>query len=114
MGAGEKGLEMKDDRMLNDLIDKLFPRLPNDRKPQIPSKFKSIDEMALHYYTVLIQKKSPLSYWKKGLMYTSGKVGGRTNNSKAVSIWEEAVSEGLADYHICYALQKAYRYVPSI
>lgn len=110
-----KGLGLKDDCILDELVkiltdfnDEYYPN------PDILGSFQSKSEMALHYCDVLIQRKSPLGYKNKADIYEHGLARVGKDMSKAVSIWKEAINEGLANYDICYALQKAYRYVSSV
>lgn len=100
-----------DDRIVGELVNKLIESryVPS---AQCLGRFKDQGEMALHYCNVLIKKRSPLGYQLKGDIYTRGIGGIKKDDSKAVSVWEEADRHGLATFEIyCYHLAPAYMYV---
>lgn len=105
---------LRDDRLLSRAIRFLCDKryIP---KPGILGTFKNKVEMALYYCDVLIERGSPLGYYRKGLIYWKGLAGVPKDKYKAVTIWMTAHRHGLADINI-YANPKAsimaaYRYV---
>lgn len=114
--AEAKGQLMKDDRVLHELInilnDEMIDYTP---KPHILGKFAHEKEMALHYCDVLIERKSPLGYIGKAEVYNgSGSQWYEEDETRAITILEDAVRAGLADTDTCRRLQARYGYVLSL
>lgn len=108
LDALEKGLAIKDERIVTPIIDTLSKyRFRYTPDPYVLGKFDNKIAMALHYCDVLIQYQSPLGYFKKGAIYDDDK-SGIQDQAKAVSIWEDAAQVGLANYDIYSRLQCAY------
>lgn len=133
--AEKKGI--KDDRILSQLIEYLR-LLPNPNE-ELLGEFSDIDEMALYYSDILIQRGSPKGYYYKGLITWIGDDYRRTpadphsflgpyknamntiltyfsrDRDRAISTWEEADRLGLAILSV-YTLNETnlcdvYRYV---
>lgn len=108
--AEEKGIALKDDRILSDLVEWLIrPRYVPIT--EVPAHFKDAEEMALHYCDLLIKRRSPLGYYHKGSLYWEDHPTMSKDKSKAVAIWEEADQAGLADAPTYFKLAKAFLYV---
>lgn len=113
LGSDGKGLGIRDDRISQRVIGLLLNVKYNDWR-DVECKLKHKGEKAVYYCDALIQRRSPLGYQMKAMIYQDGLGGVSKDMSKVFSIWKEAVNEGLADCEICYRLRVAYMYVPSI
>lgn len=112
--AEHKGIGVKDGRIIAKILEHLKDRkyTPN---AEVLGKFNNKGEMALHYCDVLIERGIPHGYYMKGALYKFGEATVPDDESKAVSIWEEADRLGLANVIIyCHGLAPAYRYVPCL
>lgn len=117
LGAEEKGVGVKDDRILGYIVAMLtdlklqnrpilrqLAYLPSD---QVLGKFENKIEMALHYCDALIQRKSSLGYSKKSDTYKCDRTD-KLHPEIPVANWKEADHAGLADSYIYHHLIKAY------